>query len=384
MIGVATPYVLHGLRLASEVVLPDVASQPADPAIATHIADTTRDGTDGGTASDGRADVRIELLEYQPVGAEPPPGDLILDHHVNGHRQYAAARTGDHVRFRVPGHADFDVTGDLSRIACTPDPRVAPGYMPIMLTGNVVSFLLTLSGHTVLHAGAVDVDGGAVAVVGPSGVGKSTLTAWLCAVGARLITDDVLRLDRDGICHRGGREIRLRDRARPLAMELAQSGGAVRRTVDGRYAVRPPVSTLARLPLRAVVIPRPLPGSHALAVHRVDALSAAMVLAGVPRTLGWRMSAPAHAHFTTVTEVAANIAVHIVDIPWGPPFDPGTPRRVMDLLGFEPPDSTRTHVGSAVDLRVVERESTTDDVQRLRTGTYRDAVGSYAGGRQHR
>jgi hypothetical protein len=241
----------------------------------------------------------------------------------------------------VPGYADFDVSGDLTRIACAPDPRVAPGYLPLMLTGNVLSFLMTLAGRTVLHAGAVEVAGGALVVVGPSGVGKSTLTAWLCTAGARLVTDDVLRLDGDATCHRGGREIRLRDRAYQLARRLEQSGSAIRRTVDGRFAVRPPATASARLPVRAIVIPRPSPGSRDLRelrdlVVRMDAVSSAMVLAGVPRTLGWRLRGPSHTHFTTAADVAATVPVHVVDIPWGPPFDPGTPRRLLEQLGVEP------------------------------------------------
>lgn len=319
-------YLVHGLRVTSEVPLPDVAPAAADragPAI-------------GNTPIAGEAAVGIDLQDPRPVGTAPPPGDLILEHALSGRLQYAAARTTEGVRFRVPAYGDFDVTQDLAHITCTPAPDVAEGHLPIMLTGNVLSFLLTLAGHTVLHAGAVEVAGGVVAAVGPSGVGKSTLTAWLCAAGARLVSDDVLRLDRDGTCHRGGHEVRLRARARPLADTFAQAGCAVRTTADGRCAVRVPAIDATRLPLRAVVIPRPRPDATDVQLHDLDSVSAALMLAGVPRTLGWRIPGPTQAHFTTVTDAVARVAVHIADVPWGPPFDVRTGQRLLELLAVEP------------------------------------------------
>lgn len=323
-------YLLHGLRVTSDVVLPDVAALPhRRPGPSAGIRP---DSPRGATSRDADADVRIELVEPRPVGAGPPQGDLLLEHHLRGRLQYAAARTDHGVRFRVPAHADFDVDADLTRITCTPDPGAAEGYLPIMLAGNALSFLLSLAGHAVLHAGAVDVGGSAVAAIGPSGVGKSTLTAWLCAAGGRLVSDDVLRLDGDGTCHRGGREVRLRDRARPLADALGRSGCAVRTTADRRCAVMLPATDAARLPLRAVVVPRPLRDATEVRLHRVDTMTAATLLAGLPRTLGWRIAGPAQAHFTTVTHVAPRIVVGIVDIPWGPPFDPATARRIVELL----------------------------------------------------
>jgi hypothetical protein len=47
---------------------------------------------------------------------------------------------------------------------------------------------------TVLHAGAVEVDEGAVAFLGPTGRGKSTLTAAMANHGFRFLTDDALEV----------------------------------------------------------------------------------------------------------------------------------------------------------------------------------------------
>lgn len=59
---------------------------------------------------------------------------------------------------------------------------------------SLVAIALMLRGEETLHATVVAIDDKAVALLGPSGVGKSTLAACLVARGAQLVTDDVLRL----------------------------------------------------------------------------------------------------------------------------------------------------------------------------------------------
>ncbi len=49
-----------------------------------------------------------------------------------------------------------------------------------------------------LHATAVEIDGGCVILAAPSGSGKSTLAASLVAAGGRLVADDILPLSADG------------------------------------------------------------------------------------------------------------------------------------------------------------------------------------------
>jgi hypothetical protein len=55
----------------------------------------------------------------------------------------------------------------------------------------------------VLHAGAVELDGAVVAVIGHSGGGKSTLIGELLKRGALLFADDVLALDPELTAHPG-------------------------------------------------------------------------------------------------------------------------------------------------------------------------------------
>lgn len=76
---------------------------------------------------------------------------------------------------------------------------VAPAGTPLSdtatyLTGPIFALLLRLRGGLALHASSVVIHGGALALTGPHGSGKSTTAAALVLRGARLVTDDVLRL----------------------------------------------------------------------------------------------------------------------------------------------------------------------------------------------
>jgi len=80
------------------------------------------------------------------------------------------------------------------------------------LLGPVLAFLLRLRGITCLHASAFCVEGRAVALVGPSGVGKSTTAAALARRGLSVVSDDTLALEeRDDnlIVHPGYPRLRL-------------------------------------------------------------------------------------------------------------------------------------------------------------------------------
>ena len=65
----------------------------------------------------------------------------------------------------------------------------------LYLLGPIIGFMLRLRGITCLHASGVVVDGEALALTGPSGMGKSTLAASFAAAGYPVLTDDILPLN---------------------------------------------------------------------------------------------------------------------------------------------------------------------------------------------
>lgn len=308
-----TTYRLHGLTVASTVGL------------ATDV-----------TAPDARrVDLRV-ATGAGLAGVDDGRGDLLLDHRVQGRRWYAAVRDDDGVRFEVPGCGRFHLSRDLGSLTCEASAGAGAGLLPVMVAGNVLAFLLALRGWPVLHASAVEVEAGALAIVGLSGMGKSTLAAMLCAAGAGLVTDDVLRVDPDRcLVYRGGSELRLRPRAAGLARH-ARMRRAPYRTADGRAAATPPTAVREELPLVGVIIPRPRRDVHRVSVSRLDEVQAVTTLLGVPRTLGWIDRAPLATHFAAATTLAARVPMHVVDVPWGPPFDPQAASHLLAALDQSP------------------------------------------------
>ena len=98
---------------------------------------------------------------------------------------------------------------------------MTPGMEPIMIRGSLAALQLYLRGHLVLHASAVQLVDHAVAFIGHSGMGKSTLATLMCADGSgTVITDDVLRVDKNSDRSPGSKtgqpEVRLRSGAEGL------------------------------------------------------------------------------------------------------------------------------------------------------------------------
>jgi hypothetical protein len=77
------------------------------------------------------------------------------------------------------------------------------------LVSVIVGACLNLSGSVAIHANAVNLEDRAVAFIGYSGLGKSTLSAFCLSQGANLITDDVLRLDAAGHVYPGIARLKL-------------------------------------------------------------------------------------------------------------------------------------------------------------------------------
>lgn len=105
---------------------------------------------------------------------------------------------GGAFRLRYADGCEYHVDAAGTRVACTWPARFTPEDAAVYLLGPVFGLVLRLRGIPSLHAGAVAVDGVAVALVGPAGAGKSTTTAALAARGHALVADDVLGLHASG------------------------------------------------------------------------------------------------------------------------------------------------------------------------------------------
>jgi hypothetical protein len=179
------------------------------------------------------------------------PETLLERRLVDGRIGLSVQRDHD-IGFRVwaPRHGCYLVSPDGRRIAGAP-PAGPPWRWERLVLAQVLPLAAVLRGMDVLHASAVALGGRAVAFLGPSNVGKTTLASRIVARGARLVTDDVLAVDLDGAAvtaHRGGAVARV-DPAelRSLTPDERAALGPVRARAE-KWHVVPPLAP-ERLPL---------------------------------------------------------------------------------------------------------------------------------------
>jgi hypothetical protein len=104
-------------------------------------------------------------------------------------------RTPSGYRLRFPDLADFDVAEDGGSVSGWQAPGVSVDTLEHLYLNQVLPLALSRRGKLVFHASAIDVDGRAVAFLGESGTGKSTLAASFAANGLPFLCDDGLVID---------------------------------------------------------------------------------------------------------------------------------------------------------------------------------------------
>ncbi len=98
----------------------------------------------------------------------------------------------------VTGVGQFVVNAATRTIAWRPIRGVSADIVGSLLVSQVLPYAAS-SHDLVLHAGAVDTPDGAVLLIGPTGVGKSTIATWAARQPEhRLIADDAVVLRRRG------------------------------------------------------------------------------------------------------------------------------------------------------------------------------------------
>lgn len=269
-------------------------------------------------------DMIVSVIGEREIPSRPASGTLLAEIH-DGPLSVWVVREESRDVCGFGGICQFAWARDSSSLEIVNDPRADRGMGPLLLESNVLAFLLALGGVPLLHASAVEWEGGALVFAGPGGAGKSTVAACLCAsVGAALISDDALRveLEPDGAaCWRGTTSLRLREGAHEVYHQL--SNGWPERTSDGRLTARPPTTSARRLPLRAVVFPHPSRSASRTTVERLPRRDALIALLSASRTLGWLIEAPMRQHFQLVAGLSQRIPVLAATIPWGPSLAPG-------------------------------------------------------------
>jgi hypothetical protein len=115
-----------------------------------------------------------------------------------------------------------------------------------------------LQGELVLHAAGIGLGGRAVALMGPSGFGKSTLSGAFAARGYSVLCDDALSLGVDAAnvdCVGAYRGLRLwPDSAANAGIAGFRRGAVSARTTKLRLLPTDPMDDVLRLPLQAILL----------------------------------------------------------------------------------------------------------------------------------
>lgn len=147
-------YSVFGLRLSSEIPLPELYECPADAAA---------------------PDATIRIGSVPSLGPDEKTGYTV---------------TPEGTLLNVTDVGRYWIADGREMIA-EPAAGGSERNLRLYLLGSALGALLHQRGLLPLHANAIEVDGRAVAFMGHSGAGKSTMAAWFHDRGFRILADDV-------------------------------------------------------------------------------------------------------------------------------------------------------------------------------------------------
>jgi hypothetical protein len=161
-------YAIYGIRIRSQIELSFPGTEPAQ-------------GCD------------VELLKAPPTFFDKATRGLTVSPTPSGWYKYAQMDNGQSY-LRWDGLFEFLVDSDGRRIWCGWLGATSLESLQVYLLGHALSFALVKQGFEPLHATSVVIDGHAIAFLGSSGFGKSSLAAAFLEAGHRVLTDDLLLL----------------------------------------------------------------------------------------------------------------------------------------------------------------------------------------------
>ena len=272
---------LYGVRFRSELDLPELPAAPGD----------------------GGVDVTVG---FGPV--DPGAPDIDCD-------GCAFSASGDVATLSYAGVGRFLVRGGR-QVVIDPEPAAADSELRFFVLGPVTAMLLHQRGLLPLHASSVSIGGAAALFVGFSGRGKSTLTAYLCGRGHRLIADDISPIDSTvqgaPVVIPGFAQVRLLPESFGVLADAAAPAGATVHPRTDKYAweaAEPPVDR--PVPVRRIYLITDGDDLRIEPLARNEAFGqlVASTYPVVARRLGAAGAAATAAHFRQCAAVAAGATV---------------------------------------------------------------------------
>ena len=192
------------------------------------------------------------------VPDEPEPGAWFNHWYTpEGSLWLSFARLGDDYLLRFPELVDYIVSGDARAIACYAQPSVPPETVRHLLLNQVIPLALSHQGKLILHASACITQHGAIAFVGSTGAGKSTMAASFGLRGLPVLTDDCLRIEESNgqmVCYPSYPGLRLWPESLEGLFDDAPDGEALAHYTDKKRLVVGDNTAAGPFPLHSIYI----------------------------------------------------------------------------------------------------------------------------------
>lgn len=295
---------------------------------------------DAPTVSTDHPDVVIEHGNREVSSRRPDDAEILLTYKREAVDYYCARVADGSLLLVFVGACEFEVSANLDRVIVRRHVGAVDGIEDVLTSGALMAFLLYVRGVLVLHASAVEVDGRVIAFTGGSGRGKSTMATLMCAAGARILTDDLLRVDFENgvaLARKGSSDLRLRKGADDLAATFSGDAPGQDASADARQLLRPPGRAVDRIPLAAVFLPIPTRDSDAVRIEKLPPTQAVFVLLNSPRLFGWLDPTVRARQFELMSTLLADVPFYFIHVPWGPPFSAEIARAVEAELSVDRP-----------------------------------------------
>ncbi|MBV7258290.1 hypothetical protein [Erythrobacter crassostreae] len=114
-----------------------------------------------------------------------PNGDCVCEFH----------RTSGGFKLRFPDEADFEIDGETGAVAAVPVSEGSENLVQKLFDNSIVPLLGNHNGGVFLHGSGVRTPSGAIAFLGHSRSGKTTLAGAFAKSGYPFMAEDVVELD---------------------------------------------------------------------------------------------------------------------------------------------------------------------------------------------
>ena len=308
----ARVYALYGLRVHSEIPLPaPIAPSDLPP-----------------------YDLQVCWGERKIISDNLPAGTIVSQLLLENGNGYTLVNTGNGYALSFHRTSEVWIDPALQTARVHLAANVHPGIAGLLVIGNVIAIVLDLHGESVLHASAVAMNGNALAFLGQSGMGKSSLAALCCANGARFVTDDLLRVQSDATgwqCFPGTGQLRLRKDAAILAENVPLT--AMETTPDDRLALK--LNDDFSMPrLQAIVIPQLSRTCNEVRLERIQQSKALVYLMAFARMQELRDRENRQRRLDFLGRIAARVPLFVAEIPWGLPLHHDVASALMREVGI--------------------------------------------------